>query len=433
MKMIRIRNYLNFYYIEDKKIGKYLTDGILDLDSKEFKRLKKTPYKDFSIQIRVTKVLDGVQKSKKKLFRFTEEDNLTILKALDSLVDIPDKLLSEMLTDAEEQKAKAEEEAERVEAEKVEKSNRLLNGVWDDFYRSKTKGASTSKWRDSTAKTYKSFYNVWIRETDLGMTQVKEISKDDCIALIDTVAEQRTLRTATTVIEVLRPLFDWYFEENDIDKRNPVPSKKNYKLDGEHDNKRVIDVSLPQIKKLYQVIDNYDNDLFKNVFMWIRTGRRRGEIISLAMENINTDKKHFTIIAKHNKAKVLMQYNLRPELEETLPETYKEEDKLFPIHADTVTKHWNKIKEKVGGTFELKHKEVDFKELHLHDLRHIINGVLKRAEVPQETREKVLGHKNSSINERYGLAYYGDIDKAYQLFLNIVYGVVPDDTKWGDR
>ncbi len=436
MKTIRIENYPNFYMVEDEKISKYLSDGVLDLDSKKFKTANKTPIKDFAIQIRVTKLIDKKQKSKKKLMKF---NGVTILQALKNMADLPEDLLSQMKSESDTKQIEAEKKAKQIETEQAEKSNRILNDVWDEFYKSKTSGARTDKWRDSTAKTYKSFYNVWMRDTDLGSTPMQDITKNDCIALIDDVAELRTLRTATTVIEVLRPLFDWYFEENDIDKRNPVPSKKNYKLSGEHDNKRVVDVPLSQIKKLYEVIDNYDSDLFRNVFMWIRTGRRRGEVITLQMGNINVTKKHFTIEARNNKAKVKMQYRLRPELEATLIEVTNPKDYLFEsdrnkgehIHVDSITKHWNKIKEKVGGVFELNQKEVDFTTLHLHDIRHIINGVLKRAEVPQEIREKVLGHKNTSINERYGVGYYDDIDKSYQLFLDIVYGVVPEDTKWG--
>lgn len=437
--MTKIKQYKNFYIVDTPKIEKYLSDNILDITSKEFKKANKNPIKEFGILIRATKVVDGKQKSKKKLFRYSNTDDKTLLEALKELEDQPAKLVAAIKSDAEIAEEKAKRKEQEMIAAEVEAKNKPLNDVWDEFYKHKTTGAKTTKWRDSTARNYDSFYNVWIRDTDLGSKPLSSITKDDCIAIIDKVAEQRALRTATTVIEILRPMFDWYFEKYEIDRRNPTPSKRDYKLEGEHDNKRVVDVTLAQVRKLYQVIDNYSDPLFRNVFIWLRTGRRRGEVVTMQMENIDTIDKSFTVLAKHNKAKVKMEYKLRPELEAAIREDYSPKDYLFespvhkgqPIHVDSINKHWNVIKGKVGGTFKLNGKRVDFTELHLHDLRHIIAGVMKSAEIPEEVRGKVLGHKRKGITERYGLEYNDDIDRAYQLFVDIVYKNVPADTKWG--
>jgi len=429
MKMIKINNYPKLYIEYDSKIDKYLTDGVLDLTTNTFKKANKNPIKTFNLWVRVSKVVEvngeRLQKSKKKLYKV---DGETLRDALDARKDKPKELLLQFDVDAVKAKELQELKERQAEAYHVEKSNAILNDVWDEFYKHKTTGAKTTKWRETTAKTYKSFFNVWMRDTPLGLTPLSEITKDDCISLIDEVHEQRTLRTATTVIEVLRPMFDWYLDKYDIDRRNPVPSKKDYKLD----NARVIDISLAQVKKLYKAIDTYDNELMRDVFMWLKTGRRRGEVITLKLENIDTIDKTVLIEAEHNKAKVDMTYRLRPELEATIPDSPTSKN-LFDVHKDTVTTHWGIIREKIGGTFKLNGKRVDFTKLHLHDLRHIIGGIMKSAEVPEEIRGKVLGHKRQGITERYGLDYYGDIDRAYQLFLDIVYGVIPSDTKWGAR
>ncbi len=435
MQTYKIKNYPNFSYVEDEKIGKYLTKNILDMDSKEFKPLKKTPYKDFIIQIRVSKMLDGKQKSKKKLFKFTKANDKTIIKALQGLKDIPEEMLSQMKTD-DEKKISIALQVQQLKTDKAAQAkNRTLNEVWGEFSAYKKNGtdAELSQWRSSTYSSYKSFYNVWIEGTSLGDTPIKEVTKDQCNALIGHIKQTRSLRTASTVIEVLRPLFDWYFEKHNINLSNPVPKKKKKAFNLK--NERVIDISIPQIKKLYKAMDNYEDPLFRKVFMWLRTGRRRGEILSLEIEHIDLESNSFLIEAKNNKANVDMEYVLRPELkEEIIPgEKYIFESprvKGQQVHPDTITKHWNTVKENIGGTFKLNGKRISITLLHLHDIRHIINGVLKSAEVPEEVRNKVLGHKNTSINNRYGKAYYNDADRAYQLFIDIVYGVVPEHMKW---
>ena len=176
--------------------------------------------------------------------------------------------------------------------------------------------------------------------------------------------------------------------------------------------------------------------------MWIRTGRRRGEIVNLKISNIDTIDKTFLIEAETNKAGVDMAYALRPELEATLTDITDDQVYLFEsprikgqaiAHGEVSKNHWTNIRGAMEGTFKLNGKRVPFTDLHLHDFRHIIGGILKKAGVPEETRGKVLGHKRKGITNRYGPDYYGDIDEAYQLFEDIVYGRVPEDTKWGER
>lgn len=468
--MIKIAKTPNIYIEHTPNLDKYLTDGIYNADPEDkkakanFKKVNKNPLKTFNLWVRVTKVVivdeKKKQKAKKKLFKF---DGTTINDAIKELDGEPEKLIKKFDEDAAKVVELQEQKEKEAEAEHIGVRNVILNDVWEKFYTHKTTGAGSKKWRDSTANNYTSFYNVWIRRQslnsqgepkilpkvtneELGSTPITHIKSIDCVTLInDIVNAKKSLRTATTVIEVLRPMFDWYYKMYEIDKSNPVPSKSDYELKGEHDNRRGVSVSLAKVKKLYETIDSYDDDLFRNVFMWLRTGRRRNEVVTLQMKSIDTEAKDFSILAVHNKAKVLMQYRLRPELLDTLPEDYdtddeeQEESYLFdspvkpgqPIHVDSITKHWNIIKKKVGGDFRLNGQKEKFINLHLHDIRHIIGGVMKSAEIPEETRAKVLGHKRVGVTDRYGKHYYGDIDRAYQLFLDIVYGVVPSDTKWG--
>jgi len=421
MALTRVENYNNFWIEKTPELEPYLTEGFMDMSSGIYKEENRSkPLKDFVLVVRVSKVVDGKQKFKKKKFAYTIKEKTTLFQALKNLADVPEQLLSKIVSDAEANKIAAAIKVKHAQADELEKVNRILNDAWDDFYKTKTQGAG-KKWRDSTANTYKSFYNVWIRDTELGYTPVKSITKQSVKNLIDEVAEIRMLRTATTVIEVLRPMLDWYFDEYEIDKRNPVPSKKEYPFD----NVRVIDIELPEIKKLYDAMDAHEHS---NIFKWLRTGRRRGEVVGLTAEHIDLSGSSFLVTADTNKAKIDMEYKLRDELRETIS---VDSGKLFDVYKDTISDSFKEVVTGLNGTFKLRGKRCPLSDLHLHDLRHLISGVLKKASVPEEIRAKVLGHKRSSITDRYGANYYEDIDEAYQLFLDIVYGVKPEATKWG--
>ena len=70
MKLHKIENYRNFYIEESQELEKYLSDRVLNFKSKEYKKANKNPLKTFNLWVRVSKVVDGKQKSKKKLFKF---------------------------------------------------------------------------------------------------------------------------------------------------------------------------------------------------------------------------------------------------------------------------------------------------------------------------------------------------------------------------
>jgi integrase len=45
-----------------------------------------------------------------------------------------------------------------------------------------------------------------------------------------------------------------------------------------------------------------------------------------------------------------------------------------------------------------------FRTLHVHDLRHTVGRRLRALQVPFETRQDVLGHKNGNITTHYSAA-----------------------------
>ena len=438
MKKIRIENLRAAWLLvkneeELERLKKYLDQkGRIDVTSPEYKKASRTPLRNFSIEIRVSKLHEGKQRFKKQ--RYTYKDKTTLTKAIEELNREPARLLAEL-----------EQEIREGNVQRKKRiSKATVTDAWDLFYEKKTTPSEELRnWKPTTARTYQNFFNKWIRGTRLGDTPIAELQKEDATDLIRRVMEKNTVRTATTAIEVLRPLVDWWYEENDIPRRNPVPKKSAYRFD----NSRVVQVELDTVRALFEAMDEYERIgiseyayLYKRLFIWLRSGRRRGEIISLPRKQIDIEAGDFIVKAGENKAGVDMQYPLLDDMRANLPGDDEPGEWLFEsprapgehIRPDTVIHHWEALLDAVGGNFRLRGETRPIRELHLHDLRHIIAGILKKGEVPDYVRSKVLGHKLPGITERYGPGYYGDIGRAQRLAYAIIRGSVPADTKWKD-
>ena len=123
-----------------------------------------------------------------------------------------------------------------------------------------------------------------------------------------------------------------------------------------------------------------------------------------------------------------MIYKLSQSMKESIPEdgyVHKSvKDSNNHLTKESVSRHWSNIK-----------KDMDIADLHMHDLRHLINTTLEDSEVPLEIRSKVLGHKGLTITDRYRVDTKAQADTkmmAVNLFIGKMLGKIPKDTKWSE-
>lgn len=387
-KLIKInitnRNCKGLYFVDSN--GTY--NSVKEMtNTNSPKRLKS----DFKLVLRLT--ANG--RTRKETFTYPKSK--TLLQAID---------------DVSEKRSTVFETKER--ASKVP----TLGEYWEDYveYKESTVSAKES-WRPTTAKDMKSFYNAWIKPSKLNNMLVTDIAREDVEALIAKVKKSRSLRTAKKVTEALAPLFKRYYTANKIHELNPASIDL-----GSLNNVREVVVSLEEAKALYTAMFNYPIEKYRNVFIWLATGRRLGEVLSLRTDEVDLEKKQFNIVPENSKSGKKLTFKLRPELEETLD---AKDGLIHPSNKDTimdgstVRKHWNKVLDAAG-----------LEGLHMHDIRHIIGTILRDSGVNEDIRALVLGHTRSSVTARYATANAELADEVYQFFLDKVHGVIDAKAKW---
>ena len=163
-------------------------------------------------------------------------------------------------------------------------------------------------------------------------------------------------------------------------------------------NEVSIDLADDKVNELYEALYNYPIEPFRSIFIWLSHGRRQNEILSLEWDDINFDNGTYTIKFENNKVRKPMTYKLTPELIATL-EKFEVKKSKFIFHAqidinkkmskETVRNHWNKILQ-----------QLDIK-IRMHDLRHLIGGILVSSGKTLEQVASVLGHTSTSVTKRY--------------------------------
>ena len=295
-----------------------------------------------------------------------------------------------------------------------------LGEYWEKYtdYKENTVSAKES-WRPTTAKDMKSFYNAWIKTSKLHNMLLTDIKRDDVERLISKVKKERSLRTAKKVTEALAPLFKKYYTDNKILEINPAS------IDiGNLNNVREVVVNVEEAKRLYNAMFNYPIEKYRNVFVWLATGRRLGEVLTLRMNAVNTEKKQFDIIPENSKSGKKLTFILRPELEETLEgksNLIHPSEKNTVMDGSTVRKHWHRVLDAAG-----------LQNLHMHDIRHVIGTVLRDSGVGEDIRALVLGHTRSSVTARYATANAELADEVYRFFLDKIDGKINPKAKWVD-
>ena len=345
-----------------------ITDTVVD--TKSFKATGT-----YKIQLRVQAMKDGKKYQKKIVKSFNQKQ--TLLQAINTMSALRERIKADLKDGT----------ITKQRATKINQTKPItLNMAFEATLEQKK-----SILKPKTIKSYESFYNTWIR-TNVGMRCIQDITKEELQDIVNHITKIRAPRTAKTLKEVLNPTFKQYMHLGII-QNNPIELiefKKFYNIKNP-------DLSDEQIKSLYKEIYNYQQEPFRSIFIWLSTGRRVNEVLTLKWENINLDKKLFTITAEDNKSGREMKYQLDEDLLATL-HPIKKEGYVFPsikdinkkMHNDTLKRHWKNIVDNAG-----------LENIRIHDLRHIVGLKLVNAGISLEVIASVLGHTTTSITKRY--------------------------------
>jgi len=371
----------------------FIKDEIVD--AKEFK-----PTSDFTMMLRVTSQSGLRRIQKKKTHKFNKKQ--TLLQAVDTMIDYRTEI-TKQLKDGTITKHR---DLKAIGINNDLSGQSTLNEIFSDYAETKK-----SVLKEKTIKSYVGFYNTWIKVA-IGNKPIKEITQEQLQAIVNMVLKDRAPKTAKTLKEVLNPIFKQYWRRGEINS-NPVELLVFKKFD----NVVNPDLMDDEIKRLYEEIYDYNAEPYRSIFIWLSTGRRVNEVLSLTWEDINMAKKEFTIRADNNKAGRSMTYHMDDDLMGTLDGIKRRTGYLFPaikdqnnkMHNDTLKRHWKKILE-----------NANIEHLRIHDLRHIVGLKLVNAGVSLEVIASVLGHTTVSITKRYSKVRTETATKAMAKFKELI-------------
>ncbi|MBK9444382.1 MAG: site-specific integrase [Comamonadaceae bacterium] len=144
-------------------------------------------------------------------------------------------------------------------------------------------------------------------------------------------------------------------------------------------------------------IKGYCDHMTPMVLLSLNTGMRQGELFSLAWENVDLSLKTITVLASHSKGNNTRVIPLNVEAHTVLttikPDVAKGLVFKSPVTGarfDNVKKAWAEIA-----------KAAALPDLRWHDLRHDFASQLVMKGAPLFTVQKLLGHANSRMTQRY--------------------------------
>lgn len=381
----------------------------LDLifDIKQYKPIGK-----YKLQLRVTISTEYKKHQKKIVKEFNK--NQTLLQAI-SFMNAQRDVIQNSLKDGSIQKERIAKKLSLNSG--LMDGNSCLNDVFDDYIIGKK-----NTLKPKTILSYEGFYNTWLRDS-IGVLKVVNISRGDLQAVVHKILSLRAPRTAKTIKEVLNPIFKNFVHSGFIPS-NPVELLEFKKFD----NVKNPELSDEQIKALYEAINNYVSEPFRSIFVWLATGRRVNEVLSLKWNNLNLNTHTYTILPENNKAGKRMEYVLDDDLLYIVNNIPKKGEYIFPaiknpklkMHNDTIKKHWVKILEDANlVTIDKKTNKI-IPIVRVHDLRHIVGLKLVNAGVSLEVIASVLGHTTTNITKRYSKVRTETAGKALSQFKELI-------------
>jgi len=356
-------------------------------DIKQYK-----PTDNFKLQLRITTRNTYTKQQKKITKEFKKQQ--TLLQAISSMNAKRDEIHT-ALKDGTIQKERIAKNLSGING--VLNGNSALNDIFDDYINGKK-----NLLKPKTILSYIGFYNTWLRDS-VGKIEIEQITRNDLQNIVHKILAIRAARTAKTLKEVLNPIFKNFFHAGLIAK-NPVELLEFKKFD----NVKNPEISDIQIKALYVAINKYDVEPFRSIFVWLATGRRVNEILSLKWKDINKEKQTYFILPDSNKAGKKMEYVLDDDLMYIVENIQKRGEYVFPaiknpkqkMHNDILKRHWIKILTNADlVTVDENGKTIPL--VRIHDLRHIVGLKLVNAGVSLEVIASVLGHTTTSITKRY--------------------------------
>lgn len=158
-------------------------------------------------------------------------------------------------------------------------------------------------------------------------------------------------------------------------------------------------------------ITGYCDHVTPMVLLSLNTGMRQGELFSLSWESVDMERRTITVLASHSKGNTTRVIPLNVEALAVLQAVRPDpaaglvfKSPVTGLRFDNVKKAWAEVT-----------KAAELTDLRWHDLRHDFASQLVMRGVPLYTVQKLLGHANPRMTQRYAKLAPGALADAVNL------------------
>ena len=291
----------------------------------------------------------------------------------------------------------AQEIANTIEADLVRKkfsmpvkSNYIFLTAWEQYINSLSVNNKTKELRIYLSKhflpDFKGKQISDITQSDIKKYQLKR--KIEIMAMPKNIGKKESgisFRSVNLEVNTLSHFFNFCIEKGLIEKNPAAGIKKLNELS------RIKTLSDEDILKL---INGASNKLTKDLITFlILSGCRKGEALNLKWDDV--DLQNDVIAIKGTKTKYDRYIPISKPLKELLSGIEKHQNCLYVF---------NKNGAKLGDfkkSFHTACKNAGFKDMHIHDLRHVFASKMVKDGVSLFITGELLGHRTTQMTKRY--------------------------------
>ena len=263
----------------------------------------------------------------------------------------------------------------------------------------------------TTEKTWKrtqSCYLIWVNKV-LGNKKLIDITVDDIQPIINKALETRAPRTADYVKTVIRQIFNFAKQRDLYFKDNPAMKIKIK----QKDNKRSRFLTQEEARTLLDALAERSIDVHDIALISLFGGLRAGEIFNLQWEHIIWHSERIAIVDPKNGESRMEP--MHTAVKEMLHRRYHENHDGYIFKSrdgekiSDLSDTFQRTVDKLGfndGITDARQKVV------FHTLRHTYASWLVMNGVDLYTTQKLMGHKNNQMTQRYAHLAPGYLEKA---------------------
>lgn len=276
------------------------------------------------------------------------------------------------------------------------KTFKSLNEYWDEYV-----SVKSSIWDPKTTISNTTFYNKWMRNK-IGGINFEKLTTQDLQSIVNNILKSTNPqtnklfapRTAQSVKQQTRALYNYFMKQNMVEK-NPATNIEIPKFD----NTVNFELSENDRKKLFEEIKNYEIAKYRGVMLFLYTGRRLNEVLTLNWKNIHFHNKTYSIQSIYAKNRRAQEFPLSGILESFLLSYNPKKSGLIftaekniskPLSQSTFRRHWKKVIDRLDVT-----------SMRIHDTRHLLGNTMVNKGFSLESIGKTMGHSSVHVTKRY--------------------------------